>query len=114
LELRTGAPAPASRPKSMAVSAVATTRPLLVRSMIQSHDGGLLQRYDNGLAGISASGDKRGRRTNMLTATSEKVRVHPASPVVFVTVRRRSLKGINVAANIDRCRFATMQGAVLM
>jgi hypothetical protein len=82
--------------------------------MIQSHDGGLLQRYDNGLAGISASGDKRRRRIKTLTATDEKVRVHPASPVVFVAVRRRSPKGINVAAHIDRCRFAIMQGALLM
>jgi len=98
----------------MAVSAVAITRPQLVRSMIQSHDGGLLQRYDNGLAGISASGDKRRRRIKTLTATDEKVRVHPASPVVFVAVRRRSPKGINVAAHIDRCRFAIMQGALLM
>ncbi len=74
------------------LSAIAIPRPLLIRSMIQSHDGGLLQPYDNGSAGFRRRGTSTGAPLKMLTATNEEVRVHPASPVVFVAVPRRSLQ----------------------
>jgi len=41
------------------LSAIAIPRPLLVRLMIQAHDGGLLQPYDNGSAGFGVGGQAR-------------------------------------------------------
>src|SRR5208282_819364 len=98
----------------MAVSAIAIPGPLLVRSMIQSHDGGLLQPYDKGSAGFRRRGTSTGAPLKMLTATNEEVRVHPASPSYSWPSHDGACKGVNVAVTVDRCRFAIMQDAVLM